>query len=67
MVGDETRAGVYTAGKFMLSMEGMEPPKFTVDKTIAEGDSVVCCGEMTMNEKEPRHQILLLRHLWISC
>jgi ketosteroid isomerase-like protein len=27
-----------------------EPPKFTVDTVLAEGDFVTCIGDMTMNE-----------------
>ena len=37
-------------------MKDMEPPKFTVDKIIAEGDSVVSCGDMTMKDKEGKNQ-----------
>lgn len=34
------------------SPEGSEPPKFTVDKLIAEGDFVVANGDMTMKNKD---------------
>ncbi len=50
MVGDKTFNGKGAIREFMSSMEGMEAPKFTVDETIAEGDSVVCYGDMTMKE-----------------
>jgi ketosteroid isomerase-like protein len=35
----------------MSQKEGMEPPKFTVDQIIAEGDSVVCYGDMKMKDE----------------
>lgn len=38
--------------KFMASSQGSEPPNFTVDKVIAEGEFVVANGEMTMKGKE---------------
>ena len=38
----------------MKQMDGFEPPKFTVDKMIADGDSVACYGEMTMTAP-PEH------------
>ena len=37
---------------FMASSQGSEPPKFTVDKVIAEGEFVVANGDMTMKNKE---------------
>ena len=52
MIGDKTFTGKNAIREFMASMEGAEPPKFTVDNTIAEGDSVVSYGDMTMTEKE---------------
>ena len=56
MIGDKTFTGKNAIREFMASMEGTEPPKFTVDNTIAEGDSVVSYGDMTMTEKgKPRH------------
>lgn len=51
MIGDKTFTGKNAIREFMASMEGTEPPKFTVDNTIAEGDSVVSYGDMTMTEK----------------
>ena len=51
MIGDKTITGKNAIREFMASMEGTEPPKFTVDNTIAEGDSVVSYGDMTMTEK----------------
>ena len=35
----------------MASMD-MEPPKFTVNSIIAEGDFVMVYGDMTMKEKD---------------
>jgi len=48
MEGDTTTTGVAAIREFMSQMEGHEPPKFTVNKLIGEGDSVICYGEMTM-------------------
>ena len=56
IVGDQSFSGKTAIRDFMSSMEGQEPPKFTVDEIIGEGDSVVCYGTMTMkmeNDKEP--------------
>jgi uncharacterized protein len=51
MVGDETVKGKAAIRKWMESMD-MEPPKFTVDSIIAEGDSVVAHGNMTIQDKD---------------
>ena len=48
MEGGATTTGVSAIREFMSQMEGHEPPKFTVNKLIGEGDSVICYGEMTM-------------------
>ncbi len=37
--------------KWMKQMYGMEPPKFTVKYTLADGDSVACSGDMTMKDQ----------------
>lgn len=52
MVGDKTFKGKQAIREFMSLMEhsGMEPPKFTVDEMIADGDSVVAYGDMTMKD-----------------
>ena len=50
MEGDVTTRGVTAIREFMSQMEGHTPPKFTVDKVIADGESVVCYGEMSMGE-----------------
>ena len=39
-------------GEFMASSQGSEPPNFTVDKVIAEGEFVVANGDMAMKSKE---------------
>ena len=52
IVGDQTVSGKEALREFMKSMEGHEPPKFSVDTLIAEGDSVMATGGMTM-EVEP--------------
>lgn len=51
MVGDRTFAGKAAIREFMSSMEGMAPPKFTVDEIIEGGDSVACYGDMTMADE----------------
>ena len=50
MEGEKTTSGKAEIREWMSQMEGSEPPKFTVDKTIAEGDTVACFGEMSMNQ-----------------
>lgn len=52
IVGDQTVSGIEALREFMKSMEGHEPPKFSVDTLIAEGDSAMATGGMTM-EVEP--------------
>lgn len=50
MIGEKTIKGKNAVREFLSSMEcgGTEPPHFTVDALIAEGDSVVGYGDMTM-------------------
>ena len=50
MAGDRIFDGKDAIKEFMASMDGMEPPKFTVDEIIADGDSVACYGDMAMAE-----------------
>ena len=50
MVGDKTFEGKQAIREFMSSHSG-DAPEFTVDRMIAEGDTVVCYGEMTMKDK----------------
>jgi ketosteroid isomerase-like protein len=51
MVGDRTVSGKPAIRKFMSSMEGMAPPKFTVDEIIEGGNSIACYGDMTMADE----------------
>lgn len=53
MVGDKSFKGKQSVREFLSSMEatGMEAPKFTVDAMVAEDDTVVCYGDMMMNEE----------------
>jgi ketosteroid isomerase-like protein len=51
MVGDTTVRGKDAVRKWMASMDP-QPPKFTIQQTIAEGDSVVTRGDMVMQEKK---------------
>jgi len=52
MEGEKTTNGIAEIREWMKQMDGMEPPKFTVDRLIAEGDYVVCYGEMTMKGED---------------
>ena len=49
MVGDKPVKGKDAIRKFMASAPP-EPPKFTVDTIVADGDIVTCIGDMTMVE-----------------
>ena len=51
MVGNKTTRGKKAIREWMASMD-MEPPKFTVENIIAEGDFVTAYGGMTMKDKE---------------
>ena len=60
MVGNKTPRGKQAMRAWMASMD-MEPPKFTVDNIIAEGDVVTAYGDMTMKDKDGKehaHEIL---------
>lgn len=50
MVGSPPAVGKPSIREFM-GQAPPEPPKFTVDSVVAEGDHVVCIGNMTMAEK----------------
>ena len=52
MVGDKTVKGKDAIRQWMASMGHMEPPKFTVNHVIAEGDFVTAYGDMTMKDKD---------------
>lgn len=49
MVGSKPVRGKDAIRKWMASGPS-EPPKFTVDTVVAEGDFVTASGDMTMNE-----------------
>ena len=49
MVGAKPIQGKDAIRTFMASGPP-EPPQFTVDAMVAEGDIVTCVGDMTMNE-----------------
>jgi ketosteroid isomerase-like protein len=51
IVGDKSYVGKDAIKEFMDSMKDMEPPKFTVDNTIADGDFVNSYGDMTMKDE----------------
>jgi uncharacterized protein len=48
IAGELTLNGLPAVREFMAPTEGHEPPLISVDKMVAEGDSVICYGEMTM-------------------
>ena len=51
MVGDQTTRGKQAIREWMASMK-IDPPKFTIANTIADGDFVTSYGDMTMKEKD---------------
>jgi ketosteroid isomerase-like protein len=51
MVGDTTVSGKDPIRKWMASMDP-QPPRFTIEQTIAEGDSVVTRGNMVMQQEK---------------
>ena len=51
IVGNKTTRGKNAIREWMASMK-IEPPKFTVDNIIADGDFVTAYGDMTMKEKD---------------
>jgi uncharacterized protein (TIGR02246 family) len=50
IVGDQAVSGKNGIREFMKKMEGMDPPKFTVDKIVSDDDSAVAYGGMTMKD-----------------
>lgn len=52
MVGEKTVEGKTAIREWMSSMECPEPPQFTVDKLLADGDLVAASGNMTMKNEE---------------
>ena len=55
MHGEKSVEGKDAIREWMTEMEGMEPPKFTVATLIAEGDTVVASGDMTMKDKDGKN------------
>lgn len=51
MVGDRTVKGKNAIREWMASMD-LEPPKFTTENVIAEGDLLTAHGNMTMKDKQ---------------
>ena len=51
IVGSKTTKGKNAIREWMASMN-VEPPKFTVDNIIAEGDFVTANGDMTLKDKD---------------
>ena len=56
MVGEKRSEGKTAIREWMSQMEGCEPPVFTVDRMIADDDSVVCYGDMTMKGEEGKDE-----------
>ncbi|MGD9563600.1 MAG: nuclear transport factor 2 family protein [Pyrinomonadaceae bacterium] len=52
MVGEKTTKGINEIRAWMAQMKDAEPPKFTIDEIISEGDSVVCLGDMNMKGED---------------
>jgi uncharacterized protein len=57
MVGDTTKKGKDVIRNWMASMNP-QPPRLSIQQTIAEGDSVVARGDMEMAEKKNGPAIL---------
>jgi uncharacterized protein len=51
MVGDSTVRGKDSIRKWIASMSP-EPPQFTIQDIVAEGDLVITRGDMTMKQKK---------------
>ena len=51
MVGDTKKKGKDVIRKWMTAMDP-QPPRLTIQETIAEGDSVVARGDMMMQERK---------------
>lgn len=51
MVGDSTVSGKDSIRKWMASMDP-QPPQFTIQESVAEGDFVITRGNMRMPEKK---------------
>ena len=51
MVGNKTTKGKNAIREWLTSMD-TEPPRFTVDNMIGDGDFVTAYGEMTMKDKD---------------
>lgn len=52
MAGDRSMTGKDKIRNWMGSMDGHEPPVFTTDTLIAEGNTVVCSGDMKMKGQD---------------
>jgi len=52
MVGHKQTNSKAEAAEWMKEMEGCEPPQFTVNTLISEGDIAVCTGDMTMKGED---------------
>lgn len=52
MAGEKTVNGKDNIREWMSSMEGHEAPAFTADILVAEGDSVICSGDMRMKDSD---------------
>lgn len=52
IVGEKENRGKAAIRQFMDGMKGFEPPKFTVDRIVADGPAVVCYGDMTMKGED---------------
>ena len=51
MVGDTTVRGKDSIREWMASMDP-QAPKITIRQIVGEGDAVVACGDMSMQEKK---------------
>ena len=52
MVGEKTTNGKRAIREWMKSMEGTDPPNFTVTNLVADGEVAVANGDMTMKDQD---------------
>lgn len=51
IIGDESFAGKDAIRNFMGKTQG-EPPEFSISEIVAEGNTVMCYGDMKMKNKQ---------------
>ena len=62
-VGDKTVKGKEAVRQYMATAY-IEPPKFTVDNLIAEGDFLTALGDITLKDKDGRAVLYSYCDVW---